>query len=445
MRTMKTLFTIAVAATMPLGLLAGCGGSQASSDNGRVYYLNKKSEQQDYWKDLAQKYQDETGVPVEIETSGTDYDSSLSSELAKSQPVTMFQADGPSFMQGFEKYAADMSDTKIYKSLDDSHKNASLTNKDGKPIAIPWTVESYGIIYNKSLLNKYFKSSWATVKSVKNIDNFKALKTVADEIQKHKSDLGVQGAFSSAGMDDTSGFRFDFQMPTTPVYYELKDKGADLTKTPESLDGTYVKYMKNLYDIYLQDSTVDPSSISGKTMDDSTADFATGQSVFFQDGEWIYNELKDQDVKDSDLGVLPLYMGIPGEKKQGLNEVTSNYWCVNAKASAKDQAATKKFIDWLVTSDEGRKAISQDMGQVTPFKTFSAKKYQVHNALVEASRESKKVGKQPVIQIPNPSHQWEKNLGAAELRYAQGQGSWDDVIKVFTQDWTKEYKLSYNK
>ena len=143
--------------------------------------------------------------------------------------------------------------------------------------------ESYGIIYNKSLLKKYFDASWSTVKSAEDINNFKALKTVADEIQAHKDEIGVKGAFSSAGLDSSSAFRYNFHLPSVPLYYEYADDGVDMTKVPSSVKGTYVKKMKNIFDLYIKDSTVEPSSLSGKTMDDSIAEFATGQAVFFQD------------------------------------------------------------------------------------------------------------------------------------------------------------------
>ena len=176
-------------------------------------------------------------------------------------------------------------------------------------------------------------------------------------------------------------------------------------------------------------------------MDDSIAEFATGQAVFFQDGVWAYNQIKGQSVSDNDLGVFPIYIGAKGEENQGLNQVISNYWCVNSKVSEKDQQATEKFLSWLVTSDTALKAISQDMGLVSPFKGFDNEKYQVTNPLVGVNREYQKAGKTDVISVPTVSHQWEQNLGSAELNYAQGNGSWDDVVKVFTNDWASEYKL----
>ncbi|NMM94045.1 ABC transporter substrate-binding protein [Bifidobacterium oedipodis] len=444
---LKAVSVISVAA-LSLTALSACGsGGNAESENGRVYYLNKKAEEQESWVKLGEAFEKETGIPVEIQVGGNDYDATLRSELAKSSAPTLFQADGPSFMSSYMKYAKDLSDSDIYGQLTDNYKDRALTNDEGKPVAIPYATESYGIIYNKALLQEYFDASWSTVKSIEEINNFDTLKTVADEIQNHKDDIGggVKGAFSSAGLDSTSAFRYNFHLPSVPLYYEYVDDDVDMNKVPSSVKGTYVEQMKNIFDLYITDATVEPSALSGKTMDDSIAEFATGQAVFFQDGVWVYNQIKDQEVADEDLGVLPIYIGVDGEENQGLNQVISNYWCVNSQVSEKDQEATEQFLNWLVTSDTAREVISQDMGLVAPFKGFDEEQYQVDNPLVNANREYQEAGKTDVVSVPTVSHQWEQDLGSAELNYAQGTGSWDDVIKVFTDNWASEYALAYGE
>lgn len=154
------LRAVGVISALALGLggLAACGNSSsAESKNGRVYYLNKKAEEQSTWVKLGKAFEKETGIPVQIQTGGTDYDATLRSELSKKTAPTMFQADGPSFMSSFKKYGQDLSNSDIYKQLDKNYKNRVLTNDEGKPIAIPYATESYGIIYNKALLKQVFR------------------------------------------------------------------------------------------------------------------------------------------------------------------------------------------------------------------------------------------------------------------------------------------------
>ena len=42
--------------------------------------------------------------------------------------------------------------------------------------------------------------------------------------------------------------------------------------------------------------------------------------------------------------MLPIYIGAPGEEKQGLCTGSENYWCVNSKASPEDIKATLDFM-----------------------------------------------------------------------------------------------------
>ena len=99
----------------------------------------------------------------------------------------------------------------------------------------------------------------------------------------------------------------------------------------------------------------------------------------------------------------------------------SNYWCVNSKSSQKDQEATQQFLEWLVTSDAARESISQDMGLVTPFKTFDEEAYTVKNPLAEANREYQENGYYDVISVSTVSHQWERiSLRGAQLRPGAG-------------------------
>src|SRR5699024_8032066 len=176
---------------------------------------------------------------------------------------------------------------------------------------------------------------WSTVKSIDELNNFETLKTVAEEIQAHKDDLGVEGAFTSAGMDSSSDWRFKTHLANLPIYYEYKDKGIDST---DAIEGTYLDNYKQIWDLYITDSTCEPSMISGKTESDATAEFALGEAVFYQNGTWAYANIMDNtdSLTDEDLGMLPIYIGAEGEENQGLCTGSENYWCVNKNASEED-------------------------------------------------------------------------------------------------------------
>ena len=430
---MKKLTKVAVSAA----IMASAFAMSASADGGKVYYLNFAPEVADQWEALAEKYSEETGTEVQVVTaaSGT-YESTLKSEMDKSEAPTLFQVNGPVGLAAWKDYCYDLKDTDVYKNL--ASDDFALVNEDGSVSGIAYKIETYGLIYNKSLLNDYFETDGAVVTSVDEINNFDTLKAVVEDITAKKDDLGIEGAFTSAGMDSSSDWRFKTHLANIPIYYEYKADGITST---DAIKGTYLDNYKNIWDLYINNATCEPSMISSKTAEDARAEFALGEAVFYQNGTWETSGiLEEGDLTEDDLGMLPIYIGVEGEENQGLCTGSENYWCVNAKASEEDIQATVDFLTWCITSDEGRTAISKDMGFATPFTTFGDD-YAADNVLVNEAAKYVEDGKTPVTWCftTMPSENWKNGVGSALLEYAQGTGEWDSVVTAFVDGWATEY------
>lgn len=440
---MKKLLALLLCVMM-VASLAACGGSAGTAATatpaagtetpvetetpaaaGKVYYLNFKPEQDQQWQDLAAAYTAETGVPVTVLTaaSGT-YESTLMSEMAKSDAPTLFQVNGPVGLASWQDYCYDLSGTPIYGEL----TSDDFALKDGNAVyGIAYVIETYGIIYNKALLEKAGYTQ-------DDITNFASLKKVADDIQARKDELGVEGAFTSAGMDGSSDWRFKTHLANLPIYYEYEADG--IGSTP-AIKGTYLDNYKQIWDLYITDSTCAPTMLSAKTGDDAAAEFATGKAVFYQNGTWAYDQIKGNAVADDDLGMLPIYIGVDGEENQGLCTGSENYWCVNKNASPEDIQATLDFLYWVVTSDEGTTSLAEDMGFVCPFKQAK----ESTNPLVRIANEYVSEGKTSVkwCFTTMPSENWKNGVGSALTAYAAGTGTWDDVKTAFVDGWATEY------
>lgn len=436
---MKKITALSMAVMMAASMIPSVP-VMAEEAKGSVYYLNFKPEQADQWVELGEKYTEETGVPVTVVTaaSGT-YESTLKSEMAKDEAPTLFQVNGPVGLASWKDYCYDLKDTEIYKQL--TSEEFALTNEDGSVPGIAYVIETYGLIYNKALLNDYFETDGAVVKSVEEINSFDTLKAVADDIQAKKDDLGIEGAFTSAGFDASSDWRFKTHLANIPIYYEYQADGIDST---DAINGTYLENFKNIFDLYITDSTCEPSVLSSKTGEDAASEFALGEAVFYQNGTWAYNDIKDNEVADEDMGMLPIYIGVEGEENQGLCTGSENYWCVNSKASEEDIQATLDFLNWVITSDEGRTSLSQEMGFVTPFKTFD-ENFESENPLVVDANKYIADGKTSVAWnfTTMPSEEWKNQVGSAMLEYAQGTGEWDAVEKAFVDGWATEYAAAH--
>lgn len=407
--------------------------TQAAAGTGSVYYLNFKPEADMQWQELAKLYTAETGVPVTVLTAASgQYEATLKSEIAKTNAPTLFQVNGPVRLAAWKDYCYDLSGSDVLKEL----TNEDFTLKDGdKILSLGYVIESYGLIYNKNLLEQAGYTN-------EDIRSFADLKKVAEDITARKDELGF-AAFTSAGMDGSSDWRFKTHLANLPLYYEYKQD--NITNTA-AVKGSFLKNYKEIWDLYINNSTVSPSLVSTKTIDDAVAEFVTEEAVFFQNGTWAYNDIAE--LGDENLGMLPIYIGAEGEDKQGLCTGTENFWCVNSKASQEDIDATLAFMNWCVTSETGVKALcggegampsgDPGMGFVIPFK----KNIESENPLVNIANKYVADGFTPVSWnfSTMPSEAWKNGVGSALAVYAadQSEGNWANVEQAFIDGWAAE-------
>ena len=417
---------------------AGTEPPAAQGGAGSVYYLNFKPEQAQQWQAVAKTYTALTGVPVTVVTaaSGT-YEDTLRSEMEKADAPTLFQVNGPVGLRTWKDYCLDLRDTALYQNL---KSDDFALIEDGQVLGVAYVIETYGLIYNRALLDRYIALDGAVIDSPEQINGFETLKAVAEDIQARREELGVLGAFTSAGMDASSDWRFKTHLANLPVYYEYRDDGIAST---EAIKGTYLDNFRQIWNLYIHNATCEPAVIGAKTGEDAASEFALGEAVFYQNGTWAYEDCVSEGLTDEDLGMLPIYIGAPGEENQGLCTGSENYWCINRRAKPENIEATKAFVEWLITSDEGREALAVQMGFVTPFATFD-EGYAASNALLDAAREDLAQGRTPVSwTFPTmPSETWKNDVGAALLEYAQGTREWSAVETAFVDGWAREYEAA---
>ncbi len=419
---MKRILSVILAALMIAGLLAGCMEKQ--NETGSVYYLNFKPEQDEAWQKLAAKYTEETGVKVDVLTAAEGkYQETLTAEMDKNRMPTLFQISGEVALEAWGDYCLDLKDSEVYKQLT---TDDFAIIKDNKVLGIAYVYEGYGIIVNKKLLS-------AAGYKVEDIKSFNDLKKISEDITKRKDELGF-AAFTSNTLDSASSWRFSGHLANIPLFYEFE--ADNVVGQPSTIKGTYLENFKNLWDLYVNNSTVDKKAIT--TAVNAADEFVKEKGVFYQNGTWIYNDIKA--VGDENLGYIPIYSGIRDEK-QGLCCGTENYWAVNSEVSEADQKATLDFLKWVVTSEEGTAALADDMGFVSPFK----KAKEVDNVLANIMNDYVAEGAYNVSwafnYTPNVDS-YSAELVSALAAYTAGTGEWDAVKRAFVDGWKKQYDLS---
>ena len=458
----KKLWNILLGVSVAASFLIGCGGSlpeenrtettetvleetvnrkeettvektmtkeEVIEQGGLVSYFNFKPEQDAAWQKLAKAYTEETGVKVTVVTTESEqYEATLKNKIEEGNAPTLFQINGPLGLYQWKDYCYDLSQTEIYRELN----NEDFVLKEGNAVyAIGYVTESYGLITNKTLLHQ-------AGYEVTDICSFEDLKKCAEDITARSSELGFS-AFTSAGLDPSSAWRFKTHLANLPIYFEYQDDGISSTA---AIKGTYLENFRAIWDLYINNSTCPADQLLEKTGADARKEFLNGKAVFFQNGSWEYGNLMASGVyTEEELVMLPVYIGVGEEANQGLCTGTENYWCVNSQATPADLQATLHFMNWCVTSETGTQIMATDMGFVIPFK----KAAETTNLFAKQNAAYTEEGKIPVSWdfTTIPGEKWKNDLCSALNAYAvdPSEDNWEAVTSAFVDGWAIEYGL----
>ena len=423
---MKKIIALVLACILACGVFAGC----SPKDEGSVYWLNFKPESDEALKEIAAMYTAKTGVEVKVVTAAAGtYNQTLTANMDKSDAPTLFVVGNSAAVETWGDYCLDLKDTDIAKELNtDAYM---LYDKDGKLCSIGYCYECYGIIVNTKLLEKAgFAKDY--------IKNFATLKEVAESVHARADELGFD-AFSSAGMDGSSSWRFTGHMINLDYYYESVDAPEKWTSCPSELTGKYMDNYRNLYDLMVENSLTDRAELANGGFD-AAAEFASEKALFYVNGNWEWSGLSDKGMKAEDLTMIPYYCGVEGEEKAGLNCGTENYWAVNAKASKADQEATIAFMKWLVTDPEASAKAVATFG-VMPYKSAVASS----NPFLAQANDYLAKGCYNMWWATNyqPNVEAYRNTVVSALNAYNANPSdatWADVVTAFVDGWAVQYK-----
>ncbi|MED4955263.1 ABC transporter substrate-binding protein [Paenibacillus macerans] len=451
------LWSLVLALTLFAGLAAGCGGGNGQASDGgggnsgkagEIYFLNFKPEIAAIYEKIAKDYEAETGVKVKVVTAAAGtYETTLKSEIAKSDAPTIFQINGPVGYQNWKDYALDLKDTKLYSYLSD--QSLAVTS-DGGVYGIPYVVEGYGIIYNNAIMQKYFAlpDKAVSIASMDEVKNFDTLKAVVEDMTAKADKLGIKGVFSSTSLASGEQWRWQTHLANYPFYYEFKEDTAFDSPILAGMSKAEVEFkynsnFKNVFDLYINNSVTKPALLGSKSVTDSMAEFALGQSAMVQNGNWAWAQINEVDgnvVKAEDIKFLPIYTGMSGEESQGLAIGTENYLAINSKVSPEKQQASIAFLEWLFSSDKGKAYVTNELGFIAPFNTFNDNEKPADPLAKEVSDWMNKDG---ITSVPwafaaFPSEAFKNVFGDALLQYAQGNKTWDDVVTTVKDSWKAE-------
>lgn len=472
----KKIISALLSVAMVSALLVGCGETAATTDSaapaaeaeataddaeapaaeagtGKVYMLNFKPEIDEQWQELAATYTEQTGVEVTVLTAADgQYATTLQSEMAKSEAPTIFNLGSTTDAQTWNDYTYDLAGSELYNHLTDK---SLAVEYDGKVAAIANCYECYGLIYNKTILEDYCTVDGAVISSVEDIKDFETLKAVCEDINSRTDEINdaigteLTEAFASSGLDDGSSWRFSGHLAGIELYYEFLNDGCDLTGGEAEIKGTYLENFKNVWDLYTNTSAASKKTLTSGTYN-AEQEFGMGEAVFYQNGDWEFSAFANDEngylVTTDDIAMMPIYMGVD-DANEGLALGTENHWAVNSQAPQEDIDATLAFLAWVVTSDEGRDAITNKMGLSAPFDTFTGE-FASNNGLAACANEYAAAGKTSVAWAFNATpnvDDWRADVVAGLVEYTCNGGDWSAVETAFVEGWANQWALAHEE
>lgn len=348
-----------IVATVFTLMIAGCGksgnngnskeGSQGSPANNTeqtqqeskkdvsIKMFNYKVEIAESLNKLADEYEKETGVKVEVEThgGGEDYSALLKAELASGSEPEIFNNGGYVGMIPYMDRTTDLTDEPWTKNLIETSKTP--TTVDGKLYGMPMNVEGYGIVYNKSL----FEKAGIT-------EEPKTLSQLKEAVEKLNS-AGITPFMATNEWWSLGMHLVNVGLANQPdpqkFIEDVKAENATFK------DNEVFKQWLDLVDLIFNNAQKDKMTTDYASQ---IANFSAGKAAMMIQGNWTQADI-DKIDPSLQLGVLPA----PINDKEGsvLIGVPSNY-IVNSKSEHPKEA--KDFLNWLVTSETGKTFVSKE-------------------------------------------------------------------------------------
>lgn len=411
--------------------LAACGnGDNADKKDSKeeqvtVNVFQFKVEFADQFKEVAAKYEKENpDVKINITTvgGGDDYGAALKTKFSSGEEPNIFNVGGPEDIKTWNKYLSDVSDTKAAKEAMEGTLEG--VTEDGKVLGLPYNIEGYGLLYNKNV----FKKVGIDVKDIK---TFSDLEDAVKKIDDKKKDLGLEAVFAFPAKETWVTGLHSSNLFIAPEF------DNDIIKTYEAkeINFTYGDQFKNYIDLMQKYSVQPTNSLDySKQMEEL---FSNEKVALTQQGNWVYGTIEEinPDFAEKGVGLLPV--PIDGVSEQKLPVGVPNYWAVNKNADEDQVKASKDFLDWLYTSDEGKTEVLENFKFVPAYNGYDTDK--ISDPLSKEVYDYSKAGESTGWVFMGYPTDWGMNvLGADIQKYVGGETSWDEVIKNSQDAWKKD-------
>ena len=410
---------------------SGCGKqeeSEAVSDTAAVEKLtlfNIKSEVNSQINDLAAKYEQETGIKVEVLTAeaGADAQATLKGYYLSDQMPDIIACEAAGF-DNWEGLLVDLSDQDWASRTD-----AAFVDDTYGTLGFPYTTEAIGLAYNADILSKCGVDPAS-------ITSPEAMKSAFEAIDAKKGDLGLKGVVGYCAEAENLGWSSGNHIfgayldsglaRTDTTYIDLFNNGGQLD---EERFADYAE-MIGLFNQYS-----DPDLLVDGTYADQVLNFASGKYAFITQGSWIGATLTGDDSSAySAAGNFQVGM-VPYAFQDGMETILTSapsWWAIPKEGQVE---AAKAFLQWC-SEDSAQQILVEQAGFISPFKDC---KYVASDPFASVISEYISAGKTSNWHwMDMPASLGQKGLSFAFQKYAAGEldaAGFMKEIEAISKEW----------
>jgi raffinose/stachyose/melibiose transport system substrate-binding protein len=432
-KSKKTLISLVSVFLLSIFALVGCssdddkGKDKASGDQITIDIFQFKVEIKDQFEDLVKVYEDENpGVKINVKTvgGGNDYGASLKTSFSSGEEPDIFNVGGPSSVEEYREYLADVSDT---KAVEQAIEGTLTGVQDGDEIlGLPYNQEGYGLIYNKAIFEKAGLSA-------DDIKTYADLEEAVKLLDSKKDELGIDAVFALAGKE-----KWVLGDHISNMFF-ASDFNDDITEAYNSETIAFNKgdELKRYLDLQNSHSVQPVLSLDYSQQVEQL--FSLEKVAMIQQGNWVYNSVYDMDpeLAENGIGILPVPVeGFEGKMPVGVPQ----YWAVNGKSDEKVVQASKDFLDWVYTSETGKTAVLEDFKFIPAYKGYDSSK--IADPLSQTIYEYAEAGNtlEGWVYQGAPTGWTQESLGVNIQKYLSGDLKWEDALSGARDKWEAERK-----
>jgi raffinose/stachyose/melibiose transport system substrate-binding protein len=406
------------------------GGAQEGAEEGtaekvKVDIFQFKVEFKDQFTQLAEEYmQENLNVDLSIKTvgGGDDYGAALRSRFASGEEPAIFNVGGPQDVADWMQYLAPLNGLEVTEKAFDGVLGG--VTMEGNVYGLPYNQEGYGLIYNKAMFEK------AGIDPA-GITSFAKLEAAVKKLDSMKDELGIKAVFAFPVKET---WVTGLHLSNAVLSQEFDNVNAAFNA--ETVEYKYSEGFKKLVDLQ-NDYSVQPT-LSLDYSQQVEQLFSSGKVALIQQGNWAYGSI---DGVNSDLaaniGFIPL--SVEGGVGDSIPVGVPMYWGVNKQLDEAVVAEAKKFLNWMYTSETGRRYVLEEFKFIPAYEGYDISK--VSDPLARDILDFSARGKTlPWVFMGYPTG-WGMNvLGVDIQKYVADKMSWDELIAHTTEEWEKARK-----